>query len=111
MKQGDTKSLTTTVIKRVFDRKIARGVKTGTVTFDDISGYGIPWEIITNMMSGEAMYDVYGDTFEDVPENTPTGVIIDFVYDEGDMSVGIAAGWDVAEVTILSYDEKEEEQS
>jgi hypothetical protein len=102
MKQGDTKSLTATVTKRVFDRTIAHGIKRGTVTFDDISGYGIPWEIITNMVQGEAMYDVASDAFEDVPENAPTGVIIDFVYDEGDMSVGIAAGWDVAEVTILS---------
>jgi hypothetical protein len=101
MKQGDRKLVTATMIKRVFDREIARGIKRGTVTFDEISGVKIPWEIITNMVSGEAMYDVYSDAFEDVPKNTPTLVDIYFVYDEGDMSVGIAAGWDVEEVVIL----------
>jgi len=111
MRQGDTKSLAVTVIKRVFDRTTRYGIKRGTVTFDDISGFDIPWDIIMNMVQGEAMYDVASDAFEDVPENTPTSVIIDFVYDEGDMSAGIAAGWDVEEVTILSYCEDEEEQS
>jgi hypothetical protein len=100
MKQGDMQGIAATVTKRVFDREVARGIKAGTVTFDDISGHDIPWEIITNMISGEAMYDVYSDAFEDVPEDKPTRVYITFIYDEGDMSVGIAAGWDVNEVII-----------
>lgn len=100
MKQGEKRFLFTTVTKRVFDREIAHGIQRGRVTFDDISGYDIPWEIIMDMVQGEALFDVASDAFEDVPENEPTRVEIFFVYDEGDLSVGIAAGWDIKEVII-----------
>jgi hypothetical protein len=87
----------------VFFAKIQRLEK--SISIYEVSGSHIPFDLLELMTDHSEFYDINGDAFENTPLHKTVNVRLAFVYDQGDLSVGMWPGWLVEEVVILSKEQ------